>query len=120
MSKEELRLSNHAKKLLNESDPKAANGRLERVSNKKRPSAVVKRSIDEVQQVPTNDYVASLTPRSNTLETPNLSEDERLIKMCVNLHKTTFHSKPSQEIDVSSICSCFQMKTFDTASMNEV
>lgn len=119
MSKEELRLSNHAKKLLNESDSKAANARVERVTNKKRPSAVEKRPIDEVQQVPTTDFVATLTPRSNALETPNLSEDERLIKTCVNLHKSTFHSKPSQEIDVSSICSCFQMKTFDTASMNK-
>jgi len=96
MSKEELRLSNHAKKLLNESDPKTVNVRSER-SNKKRPSTVTKRSVDEVQQVPTNEY---FSPSTSSSETTNVSEDERLIKLCVNLHKSTFHSKPLENVDV--------------------
>ena len=96
MSKEELRLSNHAKKLLNESDPKTVNVRSER-SNKKRPSTVTKRSVDEVQQVPTNEY---FSPSTSSSETTNISEDERLIKLCVNLHKSTFHSKPLENVDI--------------------
>lgn len=102
MSKEELRLSNQAKKLLNETDPKAANTRIERPS-KKRPTAIMKRSIDEVHQVPSTEYLPVLAPKLTPprLIVENNSDDDKLIKICVNLHKSTFNFKPSQEIDVS-------------------
>ena len=102
MSKEELRLSNQAKKLLNEADPKLANSRIERPS-KKRPAAIIKRSIEEMHQIPSTEYLPILAPklppaRLSTMD--NESDDEKLIKVCVNLHKSTFNFKPSQEIDV--------------------
>lgn len=106
MSKEELRLSNQAKKLLNESDPKAANVRVERPS-KKRPTAaaaaVLKRSMEEMHHIPSTEYLPVLAPKLPTtrLAIENNSDDEKLIKICVNLHKSTFNFKPSQEIDVS-------------------
>ena len=109
MSKEELRLSNQAKKLLNEADPKAANTRIERPS-KKRPTAIMKRSIDEIQQVPSTEYLPVLAPKLPPPPPPpaparlaieNNSDDDKLIKICVNLHKSTFNFKPSQDIDVS-------------------
>ena len=101
MSKEELRLSNQAKKLLNETDPKAANTRVERPT-KKRPATIMKRSIDEVHHVPSTEYLPVLAPKLPTtrLVVENNSDDEKLIKICVNLHKSTFNFKPSQEIDV--------------------
>ncbi|CAF3367127.1 unnamed protein product [Rotaria socialis] len=100
MSKEELRLSNQAKKLLNEADPKAANTRIERPS-KKRPTAIMKRSIDEIQQVPPTEYLPVLAPKlpPARLAIENNSDDDKLIKICVNLHKSTFNFKPSQDID---------------------
>ena len=103
MSKEELRLSNQAKKLLNEADPKAANNRVERPS-KKRPATIMKRVIEEVQQMPPVEYLPALAPKQPTIHlavVDHSSDDEKLIKMCVNLHKSTFNFKPSQEIDVS-------------------
>ncbi len=103
MSKEELRLSNQAKKLLNETDPKAATARIERPS-KKRPAAIMKRSIDEIHHIPSTEYLPVLAPKLPTttrLAVENNSDDERLIKICVNLHKSTFNFKLSQEIDVS-------------------
>ncbi|CAF0932025.1 unnamed protein product [Adineta steineri] len=100
MSKEELRLSNQAKKLLNEADPKAANTRIERPT-KKRPAAIMKRSIEEIHHIPTTEYLPVLAPKLPTtrLAVENNSDDEKLIKICVNLHKSTFNFKPSQEID---------------------
>ncbi len=102
MSKEELRLSNQAKKLLNEADPKAANTRIERPS-KKRPATIMKRSVDEIPHLPSTEYLPVLAPKLPTtrLAVENNSDDEKLIKICVNLHKSTFNFKPSQEIDVS-------------------
>lgn len=102
MSKEELRLSNQAKKLLNETDPKTANNRIERPT-KKRPAAIMKRSIDEMHQIPSTEYLPVLAPKLPTtrIAVENNSDDEKLIKICVNLHKSTFNFKPSQEIDVS-------------------
>lgn len=102
MSKEELRLSNQAKKLLNESDPKTANNRIERPA-KKRPAAIMKRSIDEMHHIPSTEYLPVLAPKLPTTRLPieNNSDDDKLIKICVNLHKSTFNFKPSQEMDVS-------------------
>ncbi len=102
MSKEELRLSNQAKKLLNETDPKTATTRIER-PNKKRPATIMKRSIDEMHHIPSTEYLPVLAPKLPTTRLPaeNNSDDEKLIKICVNLHKSTFNFKPSQEIDVS-------------------
>ncbi|CAF1185299.1 unnamed protein product [Rotaria sordida] len=100
MSKEELRLSNQAKKLLNETDPKTANNRIER-PNKKRPTTIMKRSIDDIHQIPSTEYLPVLAPKlpPTRLAVENNSDDEKLIKICVNLHKSTFNFKPSQEID---------------------
>ncbi|UJR35881.1 hypothetical protein I4U23_028624 [Adineta vaga] len=100
MSKEELRLSNQAKKLLNEADPKAANVRVERPT-KKRAAPIIKRSIDEVHHVPSAEYLPVLAPKLPTTRPiiDNNSDDDKLIKICVNLHKSTFNFKPSQEID---------------------
>lgn len=103
MSKEELRLSNQAKKLLNESDPtKTANNRIERPA-KKRPTAIMKRAIEDIHQIPPTEYLPVLAPKLpiTRLAIENNSDDDKLIKICVNLHKTTFNFKPSQEIDVS-------------------
>lgn len=102
MSKEELRLSNQAKKLLNEADPKAANARVERPA-KKRPAAITKRSVEELHPHPAAEYLPVLAPKLPTtrLAVENNADDEKLIKICVNLHKSTFNFKPSQEIDVS-------------------
>jgi hypothetical protein len=105
MSKEELRLSNQAKKLLNDAEPKLVNHRVERPT-KKRSTGVVKRSIDEVHQVPSAECIPILAPK--IVHTPlvtvdNNSDDERLIQICVNLHKSTFNFKPSQEIDVRNM-----------------
>ncbi|CAF3851990.1 unnamed protein product [Rotaria sp. Silwood2] len=100
MSKEELRLSNQAKKLLNETDPKTPNTRIER-TNKKRPTTIMKRSVDEIHQIPSTEYLPVLAPKlpPTRLAVENNSDDEKLIKICVNLHKSTFNFKPSQEID---------------------
>jgi hypothetical protein len=103
MSKEELRLSNQAKKLLNEADPKTANNRIERPA-KKRPATIMKRSIDEIHHIPATEYLPVLAPKLPTTRLAtidNNSDDDKLIKICVNLHKSTFNFKPSQEIDVS-------------------
>lgn len=100
MSKEELRLSNQAKKLLNESDPKTANNRIEKVT-KKRPGAIVKRSIEDISHIPSTEYLPVLAPKLPTTRIPieSNSDDEKLIKICVNLHKSTFNFKPSSDID---------------------
>lgn len=103
MSKEELRLSNQAKKLLNEADPKAATNRVERPT-KKRPATIMKRVVEEVQQMPPVEYLPALAPKqpaTHLAVADQSSDNEKLIKMCVNLHKSTFNFKPPQEIDVS-------------------
>ncbi|CAF0862944.1 unnamed protein product [Adineta ricciae] len=80
MSKEELRILNHAKKLLNPTDAKATNNR-----QKKRVS---------IQSVPSTESLPVVVE-------PKVSpvDSEKLIHICVNLHKSTFDFKPSQEID---------------------
>ena len=100
MSKEELRLSNQAKKLLSESDPKTANNRIEKVT-KKRPGTIVKRSIEDMSHIPSTEYLPVLAPKLPTTRIPieSNSDDEKLIKICVNLHKSTFNFKPSTDID---------------------
>ncbi|CAF1015065.1 unnamed protein product [Adineta steineri] len=82
MSKEELRIINHAKKFLKPNDVKPTNNR-----QKKRlttPPVVV----------------PSIEPPVVVVE-PKISpiDSDKLINICVNLHKSTFNFKPSQEID---------------------
>ena len=81
MSKEELRILNHAKKLLNPADTKSTNNR-----QKKRVS---------IQSVPSTESLPVVVE-------PKVSpvDSEKLIHICANLHKSTFDFKPSQEIDV--------------------
>lgn len=102
MSKEELRLSNQAKKLLNEMDPKSGsspNGtqRVEK-PNKRRSHAPIKRSVDEVHQVPSSECSTNYSLKVLPME--QHVDDEKLIKICVNLHKSTFNCKQTQDIDV--------------------
>lgn len=84
MSKEELRILNNAKKFLNPNDAKPVNNR-----QKKRIS---------IQPVPSNESLPSNEPAASPVD------NEKLINICVNLHKTTFDFKPSQEVDVSFAC----------------
>ncbi|UJR10157.1 hypothetical protein I4U23_014373 [Adineta vaga] len=79
MSKEELRILNHAKKFLNPNEVKTTNNR-----QKKRTT---------IQSVPSNESL----PVVETKVAP--VDNEKLIHICVNLHKSTFNFKPSQEID---------------------
>jgi hypothetical protein len=81
MSKEELRISNHAKKLLNQNDIKPTNNR-----NKKRIT---------IHPVPSTEYLPVLAPKVSPID------DDKLLNICINLHKSTFNFKPSQEIDVN-------------------
>jgi hypothetical protein len=81
MSKEELRVLNHAKKLLNQNDIKPANNR-----QKKRLT---------MPSIPSTEYLPVLEPQVSPIN------HDKLINICINLHKSTFNFKPSQEIDVN-------------------
>ena len=64
----------------------------------------MKRSVDDIHQIPSTEYLPVLAPKlppTTRITIENNSDDEKLIKICVNLHKSTFNFKPSQKIDVS-------------------
>lgn len=82
MSKEELRISNQAKKLLNPNELKATNGN----RNKKRTVPL--------QNNPSTESLPTLAAKSSPMD------DEQLISTCVNLHKTTINLKLDETIDV--------------------
>lgn len=81
MSKEELRILNNAKKVLNQNEPKPKNNRHKK--NSPLPS------------VPSKEY--SSPPIEQKVPS---SADESFIKACVSLHKATIYPKDSQETDV--------------------
>ena len=81
MSKEELRISNQAKKLLNPAEIKANTNR-----NKKRTIPL--------QTTPSSEALPVLAPKLSPID------DEQMIALCINLHKTTFNEKPDETVDV--------------------
>ena len=78
MSKEELRISNQAKKLLNPQELKTPTN-----------NRTKKRTTPSIQTTPSSESLPA------TAIAPKLSpvDDDRLISLCVNLHKTTFNLK---------------------------
>lgn len=83
MSKEELRISNQAKKLVNPNELKPANNRA-----KKRPTPSIQ----------TNPSTESLNGNSPAAKASPI-DDDRLISLCVNLHKSTFNLKIEENTD---------------------
>ena len=81
MSKEELRISNQAKK--------AANATTE---VKTTPSRAKKRPV--VPASPAKESPPVLAPKLSPID------DDKLINVCLDLHRTTFNSKPPENVDV--------------------
>ncbi|CAF3965491.1 unnamed protein product [Rotaria sp. Silwood2] len=81
MSKEELRILNHTKKLLNQNNIKST------TTNRQKKRLTI-------QSIPSKEYLPVL--ESKLLPIDN---DENLINICVNLHKSTFNFKSSQDIN---------------------
>ncbi|CAF4440072.1 unnamed protein product [Rotaria socialis] len=79
MSKEELRILNHTKKLLNQNGIKSTNNR-----PKKRLT---------IQSVPSKEYSPPIESKLSPVD------DESLISVCVNLHKVTMNVKSSEDTD---------------------
>ena len=82
MSKEELRISNQAKK--------AANATAEVKTTT--PSRAKKRPA--VPASPAKELPPVLAPNLSPID------DDKLINVCLDLHRTTFNSKPPENVDV--------------------
>ncbi|CAF3372187.1 unnamed protein product [Rotaria sp. Silwood1] len=82
MSKEELRILNHTKKLLNQNNTKSTS-----TNNRQKKRLTI-------QSIPSKEYLP--VSESKLL---SIDDDENLINICVNLHKSTFNFKSSQEIN---------------------
>ncbi|CAF1064453.1 unnamed protein product [Rotaria sordida] len=81
MSKEELRILNHTKKLLNQNNIKPT-------TTKRQKKCLT------IQSIPSKEYLPVLEPKLISID-----DDENLINICVNLHKSTFNFKSLQEIN---------------------
>ena len=92
MSKEELRISNQAKKLLNPTELKTAN------ANRSKKRTV------PLQNNPSTESLPALAPKTSPMD------DEQLILTCVNLHKSTINMKLDETIDVKEKTSNFRFE----------
>ena len=81
MSKEELRVSNPAKKLVNQNGLKSSTNR-----QRKRVT---------IQSLPSNEYLSVVQPKLSPIN------DESIINICLNLHRSTYNWKSSAEFDVN-------------------